>query len=135
MTNRPPPTQPSPFVPTILRPLVNFIAEFRHRIPPPVGIRWKIAIVSIVAERYSAAVEELIATIQRTEVALQSRRARRTVAGGMSDGEKAKLQLNLDFKEFVKSVQLVGVDPATVEGVIKLEKLTQEAANRENEDS
>ena len=135
MTNRPPPTQPSPFVPTILRPLVKFIDEFRHRIPPVVGIRWKIAIVNTVAERYSVAVEELIATIQRTEVALQSRRARRTVAGGMSDGEKAKLQLYLDFKEFVKSVQLVGVDPATVEGVIKLEKLTQEAANRENGDS
>lgn len=132
MTNRPPPTQPSPFVPTILRPLVNFIAEFRHRMPPPIGIRWKIAIVNTIAERYSAAVEELIATIQRTEVALQSRRARRTVAGGMSDGEKAKLQLYLDFKEFVKSVQVVGVDPATVEGVIKLEKLTQEAADREN---
>ena len=131
MTNRPPPTNSSPFVPTILRPLIQFNDEFRRKIPPPIGIRWKIAVVNTVAERYSAAVEELIATIQRTEVALQSRRARRTVSGGMSDGEKAKLQLYLDYEEFVRSVQLVGVDPSTVEGVVKLQNLTQDSADRE----
>ena len=131
MTNRPPPTNPSPFVPTILRPLIQFNDEFRRRIPPPIGIRWKIAVVTAVAERYSAAVEELISTIQRTEVALQSRRARRTVAGGMSDGEKAKLQLYLDYVEFVRNVQLVGVDPSTVEGIVKLRNLTQNSADRE----
>lgn len=131
MTNRPPPTNPSPFVPTILRPLIQFNDEFRRKIPPPVGIRWKIAVVNTVAERYSAAVEELIATIQRTEVALQSRRARRTVSGGMNDGEKAKLQLYLDYTEFARSVELVGVDPSTVEGVVKLRKLTQDSADRE----
>ncbi|KAI2502977.1 protein of unknown function (DUF3510) [Fragilaria crotonensis] len=128
MTNRPSPTNPSPFVPTILRPLIQFNDEFRRKIPPPIGIRWKIAVVTAVADRYSAAVEELISTIQRTEVALQSRRARRTVAGGMSDGEKAKLQLYLDYTEFVRNVQLVGVDPSTVEGIVKLRNLTQNSA-------
>jgi hypothetical protein len=135
MTNRPPPTQASPFVPTILRPLLQFNDEFKRRIPPPIGIRWKMAVVNTIAERYSVAVEELIATVQRTEVALQSRRARKTIAGGMSDGEKAKLQLYLDYKEFVKSVQAVGVDPLLVDGVSKLRTLTQDAENRQNGNS
>lgn len=107
---------------------MQFHTEFRRR--TPIGVHWKISVVNTVADRYAAAVEELIVTVQRTEVALQNRRARRTVAGGMSDGEKVKLQLHLDCKEFVKSVQQVGLDPATVEGVSKLEKLTQDVGNK-----
>merc|ERR1711982_152195 len=97
--------------------------------PPSVGVQWKIAVVNTVAKRYSMAVEELIATVQRTEVALQNRRARRTVAGGMSDGEKVKRQLFLDYKEFSKNVQQVGVDPTIVEGILKLQTLTKDAEN------
>jgi len=129
MTNRPPPTQASPFVPTILRPLREFNSAFRCKIPPLVGVRWKIAVVNTVAHRYSMAVEDLIATVQRTEVALQNRRARRTVAGGMSDGEKVKLQLYLDYQQFSKNVQMVGVDPVVVDGISKLRTLTKDAEN------
>ena len=127
MTNRPPPTQASPFVATILRALKEFDGEFRHRTPPQVGVRWKVVVVNTVAQRYSMAVEELIATVQRTEVAMQKRKSRRTAAGGMSDGEKVKLQLLLDFKEFSTSVHDVGIDPETVEGVEKLRVLTMDA--------
>lgn len=130
MTNRPPPTQSSPFVPTILRPLREFNDAFRRKIPPTVGIQWKISIVNTVAQRYAMAVEELIATVQRTEVALQNRRARRTVAGGMSDGEKVKRQLFLDYKEFSKNVQNVGVEPNVVEGILKLQTLTKDAEDQ-----
>jgi len=130
MTNRPPPTQASPFVPTVLRPLREFNNAFRRKIPPSIGVRWKIAVVNTVAHRYSLAVEELIATVQRTEVALQNRRARRTVAGGMSDGEKVKLQLYLDYKQFSKNVQMLGVDPAVVDGISKLQTLTKDAENQ-----
>lgn len=131
MTNRPPPTQASPFVSTILRALKEFDGEFRHRTPPQVGVRWKIVVVNTVAQRYSTAVEELIATVQRTEVAMQKRKSRRTAAGGMSDGEKVKLQLLLDFKEFSICVHDVGIDPGTVEGVEKLRVLTMDAENLE----
>lgn len=127
MTNRPAPTKASPFVNTILRPLQQFNEEFRRKIPPHIGIMWKISVVNTIANRYSVAVEELIATVQRTEVALQSRRARRTVAGSMSDGDKVKLQLYLDYEEFSKGVQQVGVDPTTVDGVTKLRELTESA--------
>eukprot|EP00546_Thalassionema_frauenfeldii_P020380 CAMPEP_0178897296 /NCGR_PEP_ID=MMETSP0786-20121207/1664_1 /TAXON_ID=186022 /ORGANISM="Thalassionema frauenfeldii, Strain CCMP 1798" /LENGTH=848 /DNA_ID=CAMNT_0020567823 /DNA_START=55 /DNA_END=2601 /DNA_ORIENTATION=- len=130
MTNRPPPTQSSPFVPTILRPLRDFNDAFRRKIPPKVGVRWKISVVTTVSQRYAMAVEELIATVQRTEVALQNRRARRTVAGGMSDGEKVKRQLFLDYKEFSKNVQNVGIDPNVVEGIVKLQTLTKEAEDQ-----
>ena len=124
MTNRPPPTNASPFVATILRPLKEFDDEFKHKIPPQVGMRWKQTIVTTVANRYSAAVQELIATVQRTEEALKNRKARRMSAGGMSDGEKVKLQLYLDYMEFARNVEEVGVNVATVEGVSKLKDLT-----------
>ena len=126
MTNRPPPTQPSSFVPTIFRPLNDFSKSFRNRTPEMIGAKWKQQIVVSVADRYAAAVDELLTTVQRTEVALKNRKARRIAAGGMSDGEKLKLQVYLDFKCFHLSVRDVGVEPATVLGLSKLKELTAE---------
>lgn len=123
MTNRPPPKQASPFVANILRPLLTFAAEFKTR--TPVGNRWKHLVVVTVADRYAAAVAELIDTVQRTEATLQGRGARRKTAGGrMSDGEKVHLQLYLDYQVFVADVTKVGVEPDTVIGVSKLQELT-----------
>lgn len=130
MTNRPPPTQASPFVSTILRPLKEFANEFSHRKPDHIGNAWKIHTVTVVTERYSTAVEELLSTVQRTEVALQSRRTRRAASGGMSDGEKVKLQLYLDFQEFCRQIEGVGLKPASIEGVAKLKNLTVEAESQ-----
>jgi conserved oligomeric Golgi complex subunit 2 len=127
MTNRPPPTQASPFVSTILRPVKELDTEFCNRTPEYVGTQWKRLIVATVADRYAAAVEELIATVQRTEVALQNRRARRTAAGGMSDGDKVKLQLYLDFQEFARTVEDVGVELSSIAGIAQLKSLTVEA--------
>jgi hypothetical protein len=130
MTNRPPPTQASPFVATILRPLKEFANEFSYRKPDHIGDAWKIQTVTVVTERYSTAVEELLTTVQRTEVALQSRRARRAASGGMGDGDKVKLQLYLDFQEFCRQIEGVGVNPASIEGVSKLKSLTGEAESQ-----
>lgn len=126
MTNRPPPTQASPFVATILRPLKEFSKDFSNRTPDRIGSRWKHQVVVAVADRYAAAVEELITTVQRTEEALSNRRARRTAGGGMRDGEKVKLQLYLDYQMFAQNVREAGVDPATVIGLSKLRDLTAE---------
>ena len=133
MTNRPPPTQPSPFVNAILRPLHDFNKSISDRIPSFLDLDdqsssqyWKKSIVDVISERYSTAVSELIETVQRTEEALKNRKARRAMAGGMSDGEKVRLQLYLDQKAFVLSVQGVGIDIETVEGVSKLIALTEE---------
>lgn len=127
MTNRPPPSQPSPFVPTILSPLKEFNMNFMNRTPPQVGFEWKSKVVSSVAEKYCIAVSELTETVQRTEEALKNRKARRTAAGKMSDGEKVKLQLLLDQKEFYRFVEEVGVDAESIEPVTKLVKLTESA--------
>ena len=129
MTNRPPPTQPSPFVNAILRPLHDFDTSVSSRTPPYLGISWKKRIVDDVSERYNTAVSELIETVQRTEEALKNRKARRALAGGMSDGEKVRLQLYLDQKAFVLAVEGVGLDPQTVEGVGKLIDLTKDSAH------
>ena len=132
MTNRPPPRQASHFVETILRPLKEFSNEFASRTPERVGHRWKQQIVVTISDKYAAAVEELISTVARTEVALQRqntrnrRAARISAAVGMSDGEKVKLQLYLDYLTFVSSVEEAGINPKTVRGIAKLEELTKE---------
>ncbi|KAL7554248.1 hypothetical protein ACHAWF_017669 [Thalassiosira exigua] len=127
MTNRPPPTQASPFVATVLRPLAEFDAAYASRTPPQIGDGWKRQVVSSVSDKYASAVEELIATVKRTEEALKSRKTRRMMAGGMSDGEKVKLQLYLDHQEFRSNVEKLGVDPLSVSGLVKLGNLTHEA--------
>lgn len=126
MTNRPPPTQASPYVKTILRPLKEFSDEVSVRIPDHIGNKWKVAVLTDITDRYSVAVEELITTVRRTEVALQNRRTRRVASGGVSDGDKVKLQLFLDFEAFCRDMQGVGVDPASVTGITKLKDLTKE---------
>lgn len=125
MTNRPPPTQASPFVATILRPMSEFCAEFENRTPAHLGDEWKLAIIGQVTERYAAAIEELITTVQRTEVALH-RRTRRAASGGISDGDKVKLQLYLDFQEFCNHITNLQVDPSSVPALEKLRDLTAE---------
>jgi len=126
MTNRPPPTQASPYVKTILRPLKEFSDEVSLRIPDYIGNKWKVAVLTEITDRYSTAVEELITTVRRTEVALQNRRTRRVASGGVSDGDKVKLQLFLDFEAFCRDMQEVGVDPSSVTGIAKLKELTKE---------
>ena len=130
MTNRPPPTQASPFVATILRPLQEFDKSYASRTPPQIGDDWKRTVISSVSDKYSLAVEELIATVKRTEEALKGRTTRRTMAGGMSDGEKVKLQLFLDHKEYKRHVEdLLGSahELSWIEGLVKLGQLTEEA--------
>ena len=117
----------SPFVATILRPLKEFDNSYSSRTPPQIGEEWKYSVIGTVADRYSIAVEELIATVKRTEEALKSRKTRRMMAGGMSDGEKVKLQLFLDHKEFKSHVEELGVDSERVAGLLKLKELTEEA--------
>lgn len=119
--------QASPFVATILRPLKEFDTSFSSRTPPQIGDDWKYSVIGTVSEKYSLAVEELIATVKRTEEALKSRKTRRMMAGGMSDGEKVKLQLFLDHKEFKSHVEELGVDSDRISGLVKLRDLTQEA--------
>lgn len=128
MTNRPPPTQASPYVKTILRPLKEFSDEVSLRIPDYIGNKWKVSVLADIANRYSVAVEELITTVRRTEVALQNRRTRRVASGGVSDGDKVKLQLYLDFEAFCWDMKEVGVDPSSIAGITKLKDLTKEGA-------
>jgi len=127
MTNRPPPSQASPFVAAILRPLKEFDATFASRTPPQIGDEWKQQIVGAVSCKYSLAVEDLIATVKRTEDALKSRKTRKMMAGGMSDGEKVKLQLLLDYRQYRNDVEELGLETDSIEGLVKLNQLTLEA--------
>ena len=73
------------------------------------GSSWKESVIAIVSKRYRAVVEELIATVTRKEVALKNRKTRRIISGGISDGEKVKQQLFLDYMEFSNMAESIGV--------------------------
>jgi hypothetical protein len=133
MTNRPPPTMSSPFVMTILRPLRELDTEFHNRVPTRIGTTWKVKVITTISDRYAVAVDDLIATVQRAEESLLKRKGGRATttnirSGGiqMSDGEKVKLQLHLDYLTFIQCVQDIGIDPLTIDGIVKLGILTKE---------
>jgi phosphoenolpyruvate carboxylase len=113
-------------VASILRPLKEFDTTFSSRTPPQIGDEWKQKIIGAVSSKYSIAVEDLIATVKRTEEALKSRKTRKMMAGGMSDGEKVKLQLLLDYRQYKKDVEELGLSDS-IEGLVKLNQLTSEA--------
>jgi len=135
MTNRPPPTNPSPFVGTILRPLKDFDSNFANRTPSHVGDLWKKRVVDTVSDRYSIAVSELIDTVKKTEEALKNRMTRRIGGSGMSDGEKVRLQLYLDQHAFCDHVSDVGIDPNTCDGIKTLKEMTESAKDLLEKDS
>lgn len=135
MTNRPPPTMPSPFVGTILRPLKDFDSNIKNRTPSHVGLAWKKRVVDTVSDRYSIAVTELIETVKKTEEALKHRMTRKIGGSGMSDGEKVRLQLYLDQQAFCNHVSEVGIDPYTCNGVNTLKEMTDSAKNLLEKDS
>ena len=62
-------------------------------------------------------------TVKQTEQALRKRKARRTVAGGMSDGEKVMQQIRLDLDEFRNSVTSLSLEPESFEGIEKIQSL------------
>ena len=127
MTNRPPPTLPSPFVATILRPVRELAATAQI----PTRISWKEPIVATIAQRYAAAVADLLGTVQRAEESLSKRKGRTTrpSTAAMSDADKVKRQLFLDYEAFVDSVRALGdVDPSTLDGITQLAELTREGA-------
>jgi hypothetical protein len=82
MTNRPPPTQASPFVVSILRPLKEFDQEFSNRTPERVGSRWKQQIV-VATDRRLLSRNSL--QLQRTSSA-QSRNPQRLQAVWRGEG-------------------------------------------------
>jgi hypothetical protein len=141
MTNRPPPTQASPYVRMILRPLMEFSEKFESRTSPQIGNEWKEIILTTISQKYSVAVEELLETVRRTEEALSSRRGMgaraRAGAGGapaisggaLTDGQKVKLQVYLDFQAFLSDITALGLPEQGMymEGVAKLQELTQPA--------
>jgi conserved oligomeric Golgi complex subunit 2 len=126
MTNRPPPTLSSPFVATILRP----VRELAETAQIPARISWKAPIVATIAQRYAAAVADLLGTVQRAEESLSKRKGRATrPSGAMSDADKVKLQLYLDYQAFVESVRELGdVDLSALDGITQLGELTREGA-------
>ena len=113
MTNKPPPTRPSPYTASILRPMMEFtdgpgfallsrIAGF--------GDTLKAAVVEKVSHRFFVMADELIETVRKTESSLKKLKNRNAVgatsdSGSMSDTDKICRQLFLDVGEYARQAK------------------------------
>lgn len=119
MTNKPPPSRPSPYTSSILRPLIDFMNGSGYKnITDRGGEDLKNGVLSRVCYRFYVMTEELIETIKKTESSLRKLKNRGNsvtddsgTGTNMSDTDKICLQLLLDVKEFAKQAKdKVGID-------------------------
>ncbi|KAL4175639.1 hypothetical protein KRP22_000602 [Phytophthora ramorum] len=116
MTNKPPPTTPSTYVPSIIRPMQEFLEQW--------GVHFDVAkrqqllesIVEDVCEVYSTLSSELLRSALELEESLKSRKLQRhsgsssTLANNVvSDTEKMRMQLLLDLEEIQREVAALGL--------------------------
>jgi hypothetical protein len=130
MTNKPAPTGPSPFVPSLLAPLAAFAEAHDAKAPEndhssagsssAAGCSWRLAVLGVVVARYGDAVTELLATVRTMDEALKKRMAKKKATSGaagdaaanakLSDADKIGLQLWLDATQLGKDLSRHGLD-------------------------
>ena len=133
MTNKPPPSGPSPYVELILKPLryrllrttsINmmiarrdFVAEYPSLIPETASA-WLPGVTASVTDFFLQQVQGIMETVRQMDTALQRRSKLRqstqtTPAGTgvISDSDKITLQLLLDAKAYGLEVLKLGAEP------------------------
>ncbi|RLN90522.1 hypothetical protein BBJ28_00000770, partial [Nothophytophthora sp. Chile5] len=106
MTNKPPPTTPSTYVPNIIRPMGDFLEKWGVHFDTVKKQQLLQSIVAEVCELYSSLSSELLRSALELEESLKSRKLQRYSGSSstlgdssMSDTEKMRMQLLLDLRE------------------------------------
>ncbi|KAG6967597.1 hypothetical protein JG687_00004190 [Phytophthora cactorum] len=116
MTNKPPPTTPSTYVPNIIRPMQEFLEKWGVHFDVAKRQQLLQAIVEEVCDVYSTLSSELLRSALELEESLKSRKLQRhsgsssTLANNaISDTEKMRMQLLLDLEEIQREVAALGL--------------------------
>ncbi|KAG6590709.1 putative conserved oligomeric Golgi complex subunit [Phytophthora cinnamomi] len=117
MTNKPPPTTPSTYVPNIIRPMQDFLEKWGVHFDTTKRHQLLLAIVEEVCDVYSTLSSELLRSALELEESLKSRKLQRhsgsssTLANNsVSDTEKMRMQLLLDLEEIQREAAALGLD-------------------------
>ncbi|KAE8895851.1 hypothetical protein PF005_g2217 [Phytophthora fragariae] len=117
MTNKPPPTTPSTYVPNIIRPMQEFLEKWGVHFDTTKRHQLLLSIVDDVCDVYSTLSSELLRSALELEESLKSRKLQRrsgsssTLANNsISDTEKMRMQLLLDLEEIQREAAVLGLD-------------------------
>ncbi|RLN66729.1 hypothetical protein BBJ29_000047 [Phytophthora kernoviae] len=109
MTNKPPPTTPSTYVPSIIRPMQEFLDKWGIHFDTAKRQQLLQSIVENVCDLYSSLSSELLRSALELEESLKSRKLQRhsgssasLSANAVSDTEKMRMQLLLDLQELLR---------------------------------
>lgn len=114
MTNRPAPTQPSRFVPNVLKPLRQFLADPRLKISGEARKSITALVIESTVNRYFEMATDLLSNVRRAADTLKrlniGRQDRTTSAvGSNAEMDKITMQLYLDVRKFGADIQSLGV--------------------------
>lgn len=132
MTNKPMPTRPSAYVPTVLKPLVDVVdGGKRAFLSEEARSRLVEGVVGEVTRRYEVLTRELVKTVCKAESSLQRLRKVQPAEGaasGPSDTEKICTQLALDVNEYGRQLAKLGVQAAELPAYAALLAATENEA-------
>ncbi|KAF4324226.1 hypothetical protein BBO99_00000927 [Phytophthora kernoviae] len=124
MTNKPPPTTPSTYVPSIIRPMQEFLDKWGIHFDTTKRQQLLQSIVENVCDLYSSLSSELLRSALELEESLKSRKLQRhsgssasLSANAVSDTEKMRMQLLLDLQEVQREVAALGLDVQECSGL------------------
>ncbi|KAG1708405.1 hypothetical protein DVH05_025083 [Phytophthora capsici] len=124
MTNKPPPTTPSTYVPNIIQPMREFLEKWGVHFDSAKRQQLLQAIVEDVCEMYSTLSSDLLRSALELEESLKSRKLQRhsgsssTLSNNaVSDTEKMRMQLLLDLEEIQREVTALGLDVQPCNGL------------------
>ncbi|CAO3646141.1 unnamed protein product [Cunninghamella blakesleeana] len=132
-TNKPPPTEPSYFIPNIFKPFKHFIEKYRPWINETKEKTWAVMIIDIVIIKYTLIVNDVLSTLIEQDDALKKRKwgkkngIPKSIFGAfgkeddsMTDIERIELQFLLDVQQLGNELQELNVDKNQLECYLKL---------------
>eukprot|EP00842_Homolaphlyctis_polyrhiza_P004085 jgi/Hompol1/4678/HPOL_000800-RA len=127
-TNKEPPSKPSYFIPSLFKPLKNFIQDNYTQIGSRLADEWQQAVAKAVTQQFLENVREILAGIKTIEESLKrltrSKKTQSTTDEGMSDNDKMRLQIHLDVEQYGKELSQLGVTTVSNIEFIELQEAT-----------
>jgi len=112
MTNRPLPSEPSPYMASLLQPLTAFLDARGAALDGGVRAALVHGTAAPLTTKFAEVAEDLLKTVKQTDATLKRLKQRQQAPGaddGVSDADKIRTQLFLDIKEFGRALQGLGV--------------------------
>ena len=131
MTNKPAPSQASPYVESVLAPLRTLCQGSLEPIIAAITesfgsdtTRWCTEVAELVAAAMQDQVTSLLDTVKSMDSALQRRAKIRTTTGGdgvLTDSDKIAMQLRLDIQAFGEEMKTLKITPSAIASFVSLQ--------------